>query len=164
MPRADPVAPSPPRTSAQLRRAAHTAGRAAQPAFRLVSYNLLADQYAGSTYAQKVRLPPQPPVLPACGHSDAPPQAPEPAPQQQLQQKQVAVGLLGPEGTHLEEDNNHLHSLSLTHTHTHTQVLFNYCPPAALDFDYRSQLVLQELIGYNADVLCLQVGSACSGL
>jgi len=29
------------------------------------------------------------------------------------------------------------------------QVLFDYCPTEALDFDYRCQLLLQELLGYE---------------
>jgi 2',5'-phosphodiesterase len=35
-------------------------------------------------------------------------------------------------------------------------VLFNYCPPTALDPDYRIQLILEELRGYQADIMCLQ--------
>ncbi|XP_012265656.2 2',5'-phosphodiesterase 12 [Athalia rosae] len=35
-------------------------------------------------------------------------------------------------------------------------VLFPYCPPYALDIDYRKYLILKELIGYNADIVCLQ--------
>ncbi|CAK1549831.1 unnamed protein product [Leptosia nina] len=35
-------------------------------------------------------------------------------------------------------------------------VLHPYCPPYALEIDYRKQLVLKELIGYNADIICLQ--------
>ncbi|KAL3283062.1 hypothetical protein HHI36_006220 [Cryptolaemus montrouzieri] len=35
-------------------------------------------------------------------------------------------------------------------------VLHPYCPPYALKIDYRKQLVLKELLGYNADILCLQ--------
>lgn len=34
--------------------------------------------------------------------------------------------------------------------------LFSYCPPAALKIDYRKQLFIKELIGYNADLMCLQ--------
>ncbi|KAL1513901.1 hypothetical protein ABEB36_003240 [Hypothenemus hampei] len=36
------------------------------------------------------------------------------------------------------------------------EVLFPYCPPYALSIDYRKQLILKEIIGYNADLLCLQ--------
>lgn len=36
------------------------------------------------------------------------------------------------------------------------EVLFAYCPPHALDIDYRRQLLLKEISGYNADVVCLQ--------
>ncbi|PVD39383.1 hypothetical protein C0Q70_02013 [Pomacea canaliculata] len=35
-------------------------------------------------------------------------------------------------------------------------VLFSYCPPYALEMDYRRQLLLKEITGYNADVVCLQ--------
>ncbi|XP_023221224.1 2',5'-phosphodiesterase 12-like [Centruroides sculpturatus] len=35
-------------------------------------------------------------------------------------------------------------------------VLFPYCPPYALDIDYRKQLFMKEIAGYNADILCLQ--------
>lgn len=34
--------------------------------------------------------------------------------------------------------------------------LFPYCPPYALSTDYRKQLILKELLGYNADIICLQ--------
>lgn len=34
--------------------------------------------------------------------------------------------------------------------------LYPYCPPYALDIGYRHQILLKELTGYNADVLCLQ--------
>ncbi|XP_045511481.1 2',5'-phosphodiesterase 12 [Colias croceus] len=35
-------------------------------------------------------------------------------------------------------------------------VLHPYCPPYALEIDYRKQLILKELLGYNADIICLQ--------
>lgn len=35
-------------------------------------------------------------------------------------------------------------------------VLFAHCPPYALEYDYRRQLLLKEISGYNADVVCLQ--------
>ncbi|CAH1175936.1 unnamed protein product [Phaedon cochleariae] len=35
-------------------------------------------------------------------------------------------------------------------------VLHPYCPPYALDIDYRKQLIFKEIIGYNADIICLQ--------
>ncbi|KAK9821281.1 hypothetical protein WJX74_008549 [Apatococcus lobatus] len=39
----------------------------------------------------------------------------------------------------------------------HSQkVLFSFCPSRWLDPDYRRPLVLQELLGYHADVICLQ--------
>ncbi|XP_052747253.1 2',5'-phosphodiesterase 12 [Bicyclus anynana] len=34
--------------------------------------------------------------------------------------------------------------------------LHPYCPPYALHKDYRKQLILKELQGYNADIICLQ--------
>ncbi|XP_004527106.1 2',5'-phosphodiesterase 12 [Ceratitis capitata] len=39
------------------------------------------------------------------------------------------------------------------YTRTH---LFPYCPPYALKIDYRKQLYIKEIIGYNADIICLQ--------
>jgi 2',5'-phosphodiesterase len=36
------------------------------------------------------------------------------------------------------------------------EVLFPYCPPYALAIDYRKQLLLKEIIGYKADLICLQ--------
>ncbi|KAK3602054.1 hypothetical protein CHS0354_025231 [Potamilus streckersoni] len=35
-------------------------------------------------------------------------------------------------------------------------VLYSYCPPYALEFGYRLQLLLKEIAGYNSDILCLQ--------
>ncbi|XP_011063535.1 PREDICTED: 2',5'-phosphodiesterase 12 isoform X4 [Acromyrmex echinatior] len=35
-------------------------------------------------------------------------------------------------------------------------VLFPYCPQYALDMDYRKQLILKEIIGFNSDIICLQ--------
>uniref|UniRef100_T1J5K1 2',5'-phosphodiesterase 12 n=1 Tax=Strigamia maritima TaxID=126957 RepID=T1J5K1_STRMM len=34
--------------------------------------------------------------------------------------------------------------------------LFPTCPPYALAMDYRKQLLVKELMGYNADIICLQ--------
>ncbi|XP_055349335.1 2',5'-phosphodiesterase 12-like [Paramacrobiotus metropolitanus] len=34
--------------------------------------------------------------------------------------------------------------------------LFPYCPPECIKGDYRRQLTLRELIGYNADIICVQ--------
>ena len=34
--------------------------------------------------------------------------------------------------------------------------LYPYCISYALDFSYRGQLMLKELLGYNADIICLQ--------
>lgn len=36
------------------------------------------------------------------------------------------------------------------------QELFPYCPPFALAIDYRKLLFIREIIGYNADICCLQ--------
>ncbi|XP_066526176.1 2',5'-phosphodiesterase 12 [Hoplias malabaricus] len=35
-------------------------------------------------------------------------------------------------------------------------VLYPYCAPYALEFDYRQSLIKKELCGYNADLVCLQ--------
>lgn len=34
--------------------------------------------------------------------------------------------------------------------------LFAHCPPYALDIDYRKQLLMKEILGYNVDIMCLQ--------
>ncbi|CAC5414412.1 PDE12 [Mytilus coruscus] len=34
--------------------------------------------------------------------------------------------------------------------------LFPYCPPYALAIDYRKQLLIKEITGYNSDLICLQ--------
>lgn len=34
--------------------------------------------------------------------------------------------------------------------------LFSYCPRHALKIDYRKQLFVKEILGYNADIVCLQ--------
>lgn len=34
--------------------------------------------------------------------------------------------------------------------------LYPYCSPYALSMDYRKLLILKELLGYNADIICLQ--------
>ncbi|XP_061169849.1 2',5'-phosphodiesterase 12-like [Saccostrea echinata] len=34
--------------------------------------------------------------------------------------------------------------------------LYPYCPPYAQSIDYRKQLLLKEILGYNADIICLQ--------
>lgn len=36
------------------------------------------------------------------------------------------------------------------------EVLYPYCNPEALNVDYRQCLVVSELLGYHADVMCLQ--------
>lgn len=50
----EPVEAPPPRTSASVR-CVHTPLPAPPPSFRIMTYNILADQYAGSTHAQTVR-------------------------------------------------------------------------------------------------------------
>ncbi|XP_041837429.1 2',5'-phosphodiesterase 12 isoform X1 [Melanotaenia boesemani] len=35
-------------------------------------------------------------------------------------------------------------------------VLYPYCAPYALELDYRQNLIKKELVGYNADIICLQ--------
>lgn len=35
-------------------------------------------------------------------------------------------------------------------------VLFPYCPPYALAYDYRKQLIIREILGYHSDLICLQ--------
>ena len=39
---------------------------------------------------------------------------------------------------------------------TFRNMLFGYCPKYCLAADYRRQLVLKEIAGYNGDILCLQ--------
>lgn len=36
------------------------------------------------------------------------------------------------------------------------KLLFNYCPEYAIRIDYRKQLLLKEILGYNADIFCMQ--------
>ncbi|KAH8281902.1 hypothetical protein KR054_003969 [Drosophila jambulina] len=36
------------------------------------------------------------------------------------------------------------------------KTLFPYCPPKYLEIDYRKQLFIKELVGYKADLICLQ--------
>ena len=40
-------------------------------------------------------------------------------------------------------------------TYAH-EILYPYCDPSALDIDYRQSVIVHELLGYNADVICLQ--------
>lgn len=35
-------------------------------------------------------------------------------------------------------------------------IFFPYCPEYAIKLDYRKQLLLKEIIGYNADIFCMQ--------
>lgn len=35
-------------------------------------------------------------------------------------------------------------------------ILYPYCDPSALHIHYRQSLIVHELLGYNADVICLQ--------
>jgi CCR4-NOT transcription complex subunit 6 len=39
-----------------------------------------------------------------------------------------------------------------------TSHMYGYTPSWALSWDYRKELILQEVMGYGADILCLQVG------
>ncbi|KAJ1520151.1 hypothetical protein ONE63_004367 [Megalurothrips usitatus] len=39
--------------------------------------------------------------------------------------------------------------------------LFAHCPTYALDIDYRKQLLMKEILGYNADIICLQEVDEC---
>ena len=39
---------------------------------------------------------------------------------------------------------------------TAREELFQHCPPQYLTMDYRKHLLLKELLGYNADLICLQ--------
>lgn len=39
---------------------------------------------------------------------------------------------------------------------TAREELFKHCPPQYLSMDYRRHLLLKELLGYNADLICLQ--------
>ncbi|KAF2895426.1 hypothetical protein ILUMI_10748 [Ignelater luminosus] len=45
---------------------------------------------------------------------------------------------------------------TLSNRYSETNSQFPYCSPQALSIDYRKQLILKELIGYNADIMCLQ--------
>ena len=37
---------------------------------------------------------------------------------------------------------------------------FSYCQPWMLAWGYRKQNLVAELVSYNADIMCLQVGNA----
>ena len=42
------------------------------------------------------------------------------------------------------------------------ELLYSYCSPHALDQEYRQCLIVKELLGYHADIICLQeVGAKC---
>lgn len=41
-------------------------------------------------------------------------------------------------------------------SHYSRTVLFAHCPTHALEIEYRRQLLMKELLGYNADIVCLQ--------
>jgi len=44
-----------------------------------------------------------------------------------------------------------------------TRQLYGYCPPWALNWEYRKKLILEEVQQYNADIVSLQVvGLLCS--
>lgn len=38
-----------------------------------------------------------------------------------------------------------------------TRQLYGYCPQWALDWDYRKNTILKEILQFNADILSLQV-------
>lgn len=60
-----------------------------------------------------------------------------------------------PKGSFRMISYNVLADLYADSDHTRT-VLYPYCPPYALDIDYRKQLLLKEITGYNGDIYCLQ--------
>lgn len=39
-----------------------------------------------------------------------------------------------------------------------TTQLYGYTPVWALEWDYRKELIMSEVLSYNADIVCLQVG------
>ena len=39
---------------------------------------------------------------------------------------------------------------------------FTYCQPWVLSWQYRKQNIIRELLGYGADILCLQVSGSQS--
>lgn len=41
-----------------------------------------------------------------------------------------------------------------------TSHMYGYTPSWALSWDYRKELILQEILGYSSDILCLQVSKA----
>lgn len=46
-----------------------------------------------------------------------------------------------------------------------TSELYSYCPPWALSWPYRRQNLLREIVGYRADIVCLQevpINAGCS--
>ncbi|KAJ8404121.1 hypothetical protein AAFF_G00344710 [Aldrovandia affinis] len=71
-------------------------------------------------------------------------------------------------------DNRHMYTSKVTHdstvrvvsyniladvyaqTELSKTVLYPYCAPYALELDYRQSLIKKELVGYNADIICLQ--------
>ncbi|KAL1124066.1 hypothetical protein AAG570_001836 [Ranatra chinensis] len=62
---------------------------------------------------------------------------------------------------HLDNDSFRIVSYNiLAEFYTETEVarneMFSHCPVDALSLDYRKQLYLKELFGYNADIICLQ--------
>jgi CCR4-NOT transcription complex subunit 6 len=40
-----------------------------------------------------------------------------------------------------------------------TQQAYGYTPSWALTWDYRKELILQEILSYNADLICLQASN-----
>ena len=43
--------------------------------------------------------------------------------------------------------------------HMATPQMYGYTPSWALSWDYRKELILQEVLNYSSDIVCLQVGS-----
>ena len=42
-----------------------------------------------------------------------------------------------------------------------TPQMYGYTPSWALTWEYRKELILQEILAYSADIVCLQVTSLC---
>lgn len=43
-----------------------------------------------------------------------------------------------------------------------TAQMYGYTPSWALAWEYRKELILQEVLAYSADIICLQVQCACN--
>jgi len=42
-----------------------------------------------------------------------------------------------------------------------TPQMYGYTPSWALSWEYRKELILQEILAYSADIVCLQVTTHC---